>query len=115
MNNELITLVTVTGEKRDKRGFLIEEETVKTEGIFAGIKSVRCTEFYEALRNGIKADIIFEIDRDDFKMAERSIEAGDKIKKVRASKIIHDDTEYLIHRTYINSEGKLEVTCREVE
>lgn len=114
MNNELITLITVLGEKRDKSGFLTGEETVETE-VFAGIKSVGRTEFYEALRNGIKVVIIFEIDRDDFKMSERKIEVDDRLKKISATKIIHDDTEYLIHRTYLNKAGKLEVTCREVE
>lgn len=114
MNNELITLITVLEEKRDNSGFLIGEETVETE-VFAGIKSVGRTEFYEALRNEIKVVIMFEIDRDDFKMSERKIEVDGALKKISASKVIYDDVVYLIHRTYLNKAGNLEVTCREVE
>lgn len=114
MNNELITLITVLEEKRDKSGFLIGEETVETE-VFAGIKSVGRTEFYEALRNGTKVVIMFEIDKDDFKMSERKIEVDGALKKISASKVICDDVVYLIYRTYLNKAGKLEVTCREVE
>ncbi|MCM1264317.1 MAG: hypothetical protein NC313_16525 [Butyrivibrio sp.] len=114
MNNELITLITVLEEKRSKSGFLEGEETVETE-IFAGIKSVGRTEFYEALRNGIKVVIMFEVDPDDFKLAERKIEVDGAFKKISASKVIYDDILYLIHRTYLNKAGKFEVTCREVE
>lgn len=114
MNGELIQLITVTGTTRDAEGFCTGEETVVTE-IFAGIKSVGRMEYYEALRSGIEAKIIFLADMDDFRMSERTIEVDGEQKKVSATRIVYDGTTYLIGRTYRNNFGMLEITCREVE
>ncbi len=114
MNNEIITLVTVLGEKRDDDGFLQEEITAEVE-IFAGIKSVGRTEYYEAFRSGIQASIIFLVDQDDFKLSEREITVDGKLKKVKASRVVYDGTSYLIRRTFRNNFGMLEMTCSEVE
>jgi hypothetical protein len=114
MNNELIQLVTVLGTTSDNNGFKTGEETVNTE-IFAGIKSVGRTEYYEALRSGIEAKIIFLVDMDDFRLSERMIEVDGEQKKISATRIIYDGTTYLIGRTYRNNLGMLEITCREVE
>ena len=114
MNSELIELITVLGITEDDSGFCTGEETVQTE-VFAGIKSVGRTEYYEALRSGIEAKIIFLVDMDDFKLSERMIEVDGVQKKVSATKIIYDDTTYLIGRAYRNNFGMLEITCREVE
>ena len=114
MNSELIELVTVLEITEDDSGFCTSEETAKTE-IFAGIKSVGRTEYYEALRSGIEAKIIFLVDMDDFKLSERMIEVDGVQKKVSATRIIYDGTTYLIVRAYRNNFGMLEITCREVE
>ena len=114
MNIELIELVTVLKIIEDNSGFCTSEETVKTE-VFAGIKSVGRTEYYEALRSGIEAKIIFLVDMDDFKLSERMIEVDGVQKKVSATRIIYDGTEYMIGRAYRNNFGMLEITCREVE
>lgn len=114
MCNELIELVTVLGSEENENGFQTEEETAKVE-IFAEIKSVGRTEYYEAVRSGMKVNIIFVVDPDDFKLSEREITVDGKIKKVKASKIIHDGTTYLIHRTFVKDSGLMEITCREVE
>lgn len=114
MNSELIQLITVTGTTKDTRSFCTGEETVVTE-IFAGIKSVGRMEYYEALRSGIEAKIIFLADRDDFRLSERMIEVDGEQKKVSATRIIYDGTTYLIGRIYPNNSGMLEITCREVE
>lgn len=114
MNNELIELVTVLGCKKNASGFQTEEKTVKIT-VFAEIKSVGRTEYYEAMRSGIQASIIFAVDMDDFKLSEREITMDGEKKKVKASKVIYDGTTYLIHRTYRNNFGMLEMTCREVE
>ena len=47
VRNELINLVTVTGKTRDKDGFETGEETLEHE-IFAEVKSVGRTEYYDA-------------------------------------------------------------------
>lgn len=114
MNNELITLITVLGEERDAAGFLLRELTYEVE-IFAGIKSVGRTEYYEAFRSGIQASIIFLVNQDDFKLSEQEIMLDGKSKKIKASKVIYDGTTYLIRRTYRNNFGMLEMTCSEVE
>lgn len=114
LNSELIELVTVLDIAEDDSGFGTDEKIVKTE-VFAGIKSVGRTEYYEAVRAGVQVSIIFLVDADDFSLSEHIIEVEGKQKKVKASKIIYDGTEYLIHRTYRNNFGMLEITCREVE
>lgn len=107
-------MVTVLGENRDGAGFLTGEETMEIE-VFAGIKSVGRTEFYEALRSGMQASIIFCVDMDDFKLSEQEIVVNGETKKVKASRVIYDGTVYLIRRTYRKESGMLEMTCSEVE
>ena len=110
MNNDVITLVTVVGYTEDSSGFKTAEMVEEIE-VFAGIKSVGRTEFYEALRNGVKASIIFVINQDDFKLADRDVSG----KKVKATKIVHEKTTYRIIRTYMKDINMLEITCEEVE
>lgn len=112
--DELIQLITVVGREENKNGFLVNEDTRIVE-IFAGIRSVGRTEYYEALRNGIEAKLIFVVDPDDFMLSEHEIEVRGQKKKVRASRIMYEDTVYRIKRTYKNNFGMLEMTCTEVE
>ena len=112
--DELIELVTVTGQEKGSGGFCISEDIEKVE-VFAAVKSVGRTEYYEALRNGIQASIIFIVDPDDFKLSEREVIVDGETKKIRASKVIYDGTTFLIRRTYRNNFGMLEMTCSEVE
>lgn len=114
MNNELIELVTVLGIEKNASGFRTEEKTAKVT-VFAEVKSVGRTEYYEALRAGMQANLIFVVDANDFKLSEHKIIVDGKHKKVKASKIIHDDTIYLIHRTFIKDSNLMEITCKEVE
>ena len=114
LNNELIELVTVLGSEKDADGFRTEEHTAKVE-VFADIKSVGRTEYYEAVRAGMQVNIIFVVDADDFRLSEHEITADGKTKKVKASRIIHDGTNYLVHRTFVKDSGLMEITCREVE
>ena len=114
MCNELIELVTVLGSDKDADGFTTEEKIKKVE-VFADIKSVGRTEYYEAVRAGMNVNIIFVVDTDDFKLSEHEMDVDGAIKKVKASKIIHDGTTYLVHRTFVKDSGLMEITCREVE
>lgn len=112
--DELIELVTVLEVKKNGSGFRVGEDIEKTE-VFAGVKSVGRTEYYEALRSGIQVSIIFVVDPDDFMLSEREIQADGEAKKIKASRVIYDGTTYLIRRTYRNNFGMLEMTCSEVE
>lgn len=114
MRNELIELVTVLGSEKNANGFRTEEHVEKAE-VFASIKSVGRTEYYEAVRAGMQVNIIFVVDVDDFKLSEHEITVDGKTRKVKASKIIHDGTTYLIHRTFVQDSRLMEITCREVE
>lgn len=114
MNDKLIELVTVLKNETDRDGFRTKEHTAKVE-VFADIKSVGRTEYYEAVRSGMQVNIIFVVDEDDFKLSEHEIIVNGETKKVKASKIIHDGTTYLIHRTFVKDSGQMEITCREVE
>lgn len=110
MNNELIKLVTVTECREDKKG-LGKEKTEQEIEIFAGVKSVGRTEYYEALRSGMDLKIIFKVNPDDFKL-------GDVIsnnKKISASKVVYDDETFLIKRTYTSDMSSMELMCEKVE
>lgn len=112
--NELIELVTVLNTEDDNNGFQVREDTHSVE-VFARVKSVGRTEYYEALRNGIDVKIIFVVDPDDFALSEREISVDGRTKKIRASRVIYDGVTYMIKRTYRNDSGLLEMTCAEVE
>lgn len=114
MRDKLIELVTVLGSEENANGFRTKEHTEKAE-VFADIKSVGRTEYYEAVRAGMQVNIIFVVDADDFKLSEHEITVDGKPKKIKASKIIYDGTTYLIHRTFVKDSGIMEITCREVE
>lgn len=114
MCNELIELVTVLDCKKDADGFRTEEKIKKVK-VFADIKSVGRTEYYEAVRSGMQVSIIFVVDVDDFKLSEHKVSVDGEIKRIKASKIIHDGTTYMIHRTFVKDSRLMEITCREVE
>lgn len=114
MNNERIILQTVISELRDGSGFLTEEIIEETE-IFAGKKSVARAEFYEALRAGRKACVIFTVDPDDFLLSQREIQVNGVKKKKRATKVVHEGSRYRIIREYQKELHCLELTCEEVE
>lgn len=114
MNDERITLLTVIGEERDRSGFVTGELVEETE-IFAGKKSVSRTEFYEAIRSGRKASVIFTVDPDDLKLAWRDIQVNGSAKRVRATKVTHEGIQYRIIREYQKSPYSIELTCEEVE
>lgn len=110
MNNELIQLITVKGYEKDESGFKEKELTDSLE-IFASVKSVGRTEYYEALRSGMNVNIIFSVNPDDFDLATKEVDG----KKIKASKVIHDGATYIIRRTYKKDLHVLELSCEEVE
>ena len=112
--NELIKLETVLKRPQNSNGFRERknEETVQTE-VFCAVKPVKGQEFYDAQRNGIKASIMFVVDKDDFEMTARIIDG----KTVRASRVLYGGTLFSIIRGYIPEKRPydLELTCEEVE
>lgn len=109
VRNEVIKLITVTGSVKNANGFATEEQVEECE-IFAEVKSVGRTEYYEALRSGVKTSLIFDVYPDDFDMG-RIVRDG---KTYRPSKVLHDNVEYRIVRTYRKSIDSMELTCEEV-
>lgn len=109
--NELLILEVILGHTTNKNGFKEFERTAQAK-VFCAVRSVGRTEYYEAARNGIKASIIFVVNKDDFDAAAGVNEEG---KKVKPSRVIYNDTVYLIRRSYADTFGNLELTCEEVE
>ncbi|MDD3369402.1 MAG: phage head closure protein [Lachnospiraceae bacterium] len=114
MNNEVLKLITVVGEKRNADGYLIGDKTEETE-VFCSVKSVGRTEFYDALRAGRKATVIFVINPDDYEMSKRTITVNGVEKKVRATKTEYEGEEYSIMRSYTVNLSRMELTCEVVE
>ena len=115
MNDKLITLITVLSEKRDSSGFKTGEDTHCVE-IFAEEKSVGRAEHYEARRSAMEVSIILSVNPEDFLLSVAEITLRDgKTKKVKASKVEYEGTQYQIIRTYKTKAGMLEMTCKEIE
>lgn len=107
--DEAVTLITVTGEKRDERGFNTGEKIVETD-VFASVFSVTGAEFYNALRSGMKATIRVSMDPDDYMLGDQLVDG--KVKK--PSRVRWNETEYRIIRDYKTSNDEIELTCEEV-
>ncbi|MCD8200371.1 MAG: phage head closure protein [Coriobacteriaceae bacterium] len=96
MYGDVITLIAET-TSQNENGYIVSEET-KTE-VYADIRSVGRTEFYDAMRSGITVSIIFRIRPYDYS-DERLVEYGGK--------------RYHVERTYQTDPDHLEMTCSEV-
>ena len=107
MNDE-ITLKCVLPKTLDADGFPTEEQTY-SRNVFAYVKSVRQTEYYEAMRDGIKAQIVFEV-----YPFEYYVEDGEG-NQLSPNKIVYNGKEYKVVRPYQKGASFLELTCAEVE
>lgn len=108
MRDDLITLITKTGEEYDESGFPIGETELRTEK-FARIKSVRASEFYLAYSAGQELAYIFCMDPDDWKDCYAEVEG----KKVAPWAVEYESTIYKIVRTYRTDMGEIELTVKE--
>lgn len=90
---DTIDLVAVS-QTQDEYGAPVESET--TIQVFANKKSIRQSEFYQALTTGLELEIMFEI---------RSIEYGGE------SRIRFENELYYIIRTHSKNEEILELIC----
>ena len=112
MRDEQITLVTTTGTTYDASGFPTEA-TEQKQTIFARVKSVRATEFYEALRSNHTLAYIFCVDPDDFNLGNYTPSGSTAVYKPWA--VEYNNTRYKIVRTYRTDIGEMELSCEEVE
>jgi SPP1 family predicted phage head-tail adaptor len=96
MRDEAVYLVSlVDSGNKDEYGNAIMEE--KKELVFASIKSIGQTEFYQAQTSDQKPEIKFVItDYQDYS---------------NQLFLIHNEIRYKIQRTYRNKNNELEITC----
>lgn len=111
MRDKLITLVTKTGTTYDASGFPTEN-TEQKQTVFARVKSVRSSEFYEALQSKIKLEYIFCVDPDDFKLGYYTPQSGATVKPWEVE---YENIRYKIIRTYRTDAGEIEISCAEAE
>jgi len=88
---ELITVTTTQNELGDD----IETKTYKQ--VYANKKSVRQSEFYQAMNNGLKPELMFEV---------RSIDYSNE------ESLRYNDKEYAIIRVYDKKGEITELTCQ---
>lgn len=93
---DVITLIAET-TTQDADGYQRTTETAAE--VYANVKSVKRSEFYEALRSGITETIVFEIFAHDYDK-QRLIDYG--------------GTRYKVERVYQTTLDRVELTCSEV-
>lgn len=108
MKNEPVKLITIT-PRRDADGFEADSDRKETE-VMAEIRSVKYTEYYQAVHAGVEVQAVAGINRADY--AEAVVEAEGK--KIQPELVVFDGTEYRIIRRY-EKKRKLELTLQEVE
>lgn len=94
---DVINLISIA-RTRNANGY--PEDTETSTQVFANVKSVRQSEFYDALRAGLNPTITFEVFSPDYD--------GQKY-------IEYDGVRYKVERCYINSGETAELTCSEVK
>lgn len=114
MKNRTVTISTVIPGTAtlDTDGFPTKEGTVISKNIFADVKSVGYTEFYEGLKDGIKASLIFKVHMHEFILTNTS---GQTVTEYKPTMITFEGVNYRIVRQYKRGYGFLEVTCEEME
>ena len=110
MRNELITLIVKTGKTVDDSGFEVEGTSLETE-IFARVKNVRATEFFQAYSEGIELSYVFCIDYDDWKNSFAQVEGH----MVEPWAIEYEGKEFKIIRKYRTDMGELELSVMEAD
>lgn len=95
MKNEVVNLIKVSYE-RDEDGYVVSKKEISSENVFAEVKSVTRTEFYNAMHAGISAEIAFVINNDEYN-DENVVE--------------YDGKSYYVVRTYCTSISDIELIC----
>lgn len=104
MSEEAVLLV-VTND-HDEDGFPIEK--VEEIPVYVKEKSVRYTEFYDALRTGYTPKIILEMRQEDWAQSRR-VDADGRV--TYATQIMYDDEKFDVIRTYKKDRAMIQITC----
>ena len=111
MKNQTIKLIAYTASVKDEDGFEIPGLPIE-KTIYADVKSVGFGEYYEGLRAGIKASMLFRVNMVDFYLAD-TVEGV--TTEYKPTQIVYNGTTYNIVRQYKRGYGFLELTCEEIE
>lgn len=98
---ELITVIHSTNAD----GYPVDTE--KSLTVYVREKSVKRTEFYEAMRSGIVPQIVLEVRQEDYEQTAYILDG----KKAYATKVRYDGGLYDIVRSYRNDRSMIELTC----
>jgi SPP1 family predicted phage head-tail adaptor len=90
---DVINLVTVTESENDIGDMV---ESFNTNEVFANKKSIRQSEFYQAMAHGLKPELMFEINSLDYDGQQ---------------KLIYEGKTYQIMRTYSKNDETVELIC----
>lgn len=104
MMSETAELITIVHGK-DSDGY--SADTEKSLTVYVREKSVKRTEFYEAMRSGIVPQIVLEVRQEDFDQTAYILDG----KKAYATKVRYDGAIYDIVRSYRNDRSMIELTC----
>jgi hypothetical protein len=107
MKNQTIEISTTISGTVDADGFPVDEGTTLRKTIFADVKSVGYGEYYEGLKDGIKATMIFKVNMPDFILTQ---ETPRSITEYMPTQIKYKGTKYRIVRQYKRGYGFLELT-----
>ena len=100
-----VTLITVTKEA-DKAGF---KKTIEHKlDVICEKKSVKRSEFYSCLKSNIIPKFAFEMYADEYELTKQVDDDGTHY----ASKLIYEDEEYEILRTYTSDDFRIELITK---
>lgn len=97
--NDILFLVSEGEKTEDEDGFEVEIPGEELD-VFCSVKSVRQSEFYNALRNNKKVVQVFKVAFDDY---------------LGQNNVKYDEKLYKVERTYRTDEYYIELSCSEVE
>lgn len=110
MRNDVAVLKTKKAGTKDADGYR-SGTTYKDTTILCEVKTASRAEAYEALRSGIKVQMVATIDTGDYDLACETVDG----KKYRPSLLVFDSTTYNITRVYRRGLGVMELSLSEVE
>jgi co-chaperonin GroES (HSP10) len=111
MKNQTIKISAIPESTVDDDGF-VTPGTALEKTIYAEVKSVGFGEYYEGLRAGVMASMIFKVNPVDFYLSKT---VGNVTTTYKPTQIIYNGTTYNIVRKYRRGNGFLELTCEEIE
>lgn len=98
-------ILIVVNNTQDEQGFPIEE-TLEYP-VYVRERSVKYSEYYEALRSGYTPKIILEMRIEDWEQTRHL--AGEEV--AYATKVKYDEGTYTVLRYYRTNRATMQVTC----